>query len=396
MTAGVLGKLSDVAAPVRSAGGDNEVPRDAKDRPRIIVPCTNCTETPGKIPSPKTGKPINCPKCRKKWTDKHGDPIEVPVGHILKSYTRTTTFIDVLEDKSNLQAWGERMTLVGVAKDQRLLEDVLLLDEQTKAGPADCKHTAAERKEMEPTACLSCEVKKAKDELNRKAQIAKKTAGAEEKADKGTELHSLSELVDLGLALPTGASLDDILDLDAYRCATERFKIVHMEKLVVSDELQVAGTPDRVSSLNRNWIIDHRYDDGAEWGIDPNTGEVYLIAPDGTRIMEDEELITDYKTGTTDYGGLKMAMQLALYAHSRLYDHKTGERTPFRKINQKWGVIMNGPAGSGECTLLWADLELGWRAVLLAREVREVRKAQSRALVSFGQGATQLGASAQV
>jgi hypothetical protein len=202
--------------------------------------------------------------------------------------------------------------------------------------------------------------KDAKDELNRKAQAAKQTAGAEDKADKGTELHGLSELVDEHKDLPPGVSFEDVVDMDAYRRATHPlFKIVHMEQLVVNDELGIGGTPDRVSM----WV-----------------GEDELVAPDGDIILPDELLITDLKTGTVEYGALKMAMQLAIYSRSKLYDKDTGERTDLGNINQKWGIIMNLPAGSGECTLYWADLTLGWEAVLVAGQVRALRSRSKSAL----------------
>lgn len=327
-----LTRPSEVAAPVRDAGGDNEVPRDDLGRPRIITPCPNPDCVEGRTPSLKKPAPatIKCAKC-------NGE------GRKLVSYTRTTTFIDVIEDKSNLQAWGERMVLIGVARDPKFLDGVGDLDIRRDEKPA-------------------------KDELNRKAQAAKLLAGSEEKADRGTHLHGLSELVDQHMDLPVGISFEDVVDMDSYRRATHpRFEIVHMEKLVVHDEYKIGGTPDRVSK----WV-----------------GEEDLIAPDGTRIERDELLITDLKTGSVEYGGLKMAMQLSIYSRSELYDHETGARTPFGNINQRWGIIMHLAAGSGETTLYWADLTLGWEAVEVARAVRSLRSRSRHALGVLAQEST--------
>lgn len=344
-----LTKASDIVkVPARSAGGDNEVPRDSKERPRVAVPCELCA-TSGTVPSPKTARPIKCPKCRGgDYTDKYG--AYVPKGHQIFSYTRTTTFIDVLDDKSNLQTWGERMVLIGVARDPKLLNDVLVHDETR-------------------------EEKESKDELNRRAQIAKKKAGAEEKADKGTALHGLSELLDEGDDLPRGISFEDFADLDAYRDISSPFKHVHTEKLVVHDKLRVAGTPDRVSKLNREWCMANR----GKVEIDAS-GRFYILAPDGSRITEEDELITDLKTGTTEYGALKMAMQLANYSESELYDPKTAQRTSLGRVSRKWGIIWNVPAGSGEGQAYWADLTLGARALYLAAEVRKIRSQGRKAL----------------
>jgi hypothetical protein len=353
----VLSKPSDVQAPVREAGGDKEVPRDKLGRPRIRQVCSACVA--GKLPSPKTGKPIQCSKCK-------------GTGEIERSYTRTTTYIDVLDDKSNLQAWGERMVLVGVEKDRSLLDEVPVLFEVATSVPIDCTHKVAERKLMESGDCESCDARAAKDELNRRAQVAKIKAGSEEKADKGTELHGLSELVDQGLPLPKGIAFGDVIDMDAYRRSTRWLNIVHMEKLVVCDELKVGGTPDRVSHINVE-VISKMLENYEGELFRVEGGKIYLVAPDGSLIGEDDLLITDLKTGTVQYGALKMAMQLAIYSRSLLYDHKTGERSSMGNVNQDWGIIMNVPAGSGEAKLYWADLSLGWRAVEVAGLVRELR-----------------------
>jgi hypothetical protein len=345
-----------MSAPVREAGGDNEVPRDASGRPRIIITCAKCEGT-GKGVSEKTGKPV---KCKGSCGPSKDDP-ELPEGHVRRSFTRTTTYIDVLDDKSNLEAWQMRMVLIGIDRDNGLLNDVGTLYAEQQAAEAALRELGVDVDD-ETKFDLKAAAKAPKDELNRRAQIAKKKAGAEDKADKGTELHSLSELRDQGLDLPKGITFEDVLDLDAYTRASEGFHIIHMEKLVVCDELRIGGTPDRVS----------------EW-----KGNHTLTAPDGTEYEpgDGRRLITDLKTGTVEYGALKMAMQLAIYSRSELYDPKTGLRSPLENIDQKWGIIMNVPAGSGDGALYWADLELGWEAVQIAGAVRRMRSMGSKALV---------------
>ena len=351
----VLSKPSDTTAPVRDAGGDNEVPRDLSGRPRIIVPCTKC-DTTGKGVSEKTGKPV---KCKGSCGPTKAEP-GIPVGHKLRSYTRTTTYIDVLDDKSNIEAWQMRMVLVGIAGDTGLLADVPALYAEQQYAEAGLRQIGL-GEDAAGKADLKAAAKVPKDELNRRAQIAKKKAGAEDKADKGTELHALSEMRDQGLDLPKGITFADVLDLDAYTRASEGFKIIHMEKLVVHDGLSIGGTPDRVS----------------EW-----VGDKTLVAPDGTEYKSGDgvNLITDLKTGTVEYGALKMAMQLAIYAQSMLYDPVTGERSPLENIDLKWGIIMNIPAGTGHGALYWADLELGWEAVQIAGSVRRMRSVGRRGL----------------
>jgi hypothetical protein len=110
-----------------------------------------------------------------------------------------------------------------------------------------------------------------------------------------------------------------------------------IETLTVLDSHKIAGTPDRISTL-----------------------------PTGQRV------IFDLKTGSIDYGIGKIAMQLAVYAHSAIYNVDTFERTA-HNADKTIGIIAHLPAGSGKCELVEVDLVAGWEAVQLAKEVREWR-----------------------
>ena len=316
-----LVRASEISGPTRKAGGDGSVIRDEEGRPRLLTECWLC-HGEGRRPSPTgiEGRTVKCQGCK-------GEGVRE------KTYKRVTSYIDVLEDKSFVQAWSERMVLIGIAEDTGFLRGVLDYDPETKDG---------------------------KDALNRRAQAAKDLGGANRKSDKGTHLHDLSEAVDRHEALPEGLSEDDIADMDAYSAGTHPFfKIVHMEELVVNEQLGVAGTPDRVS----------------QW-----CGEGDLIAPDGEIILPDELIITDLKTGRVDFGALKMAMQLSIYSKSKLNVKGSHVRLDMPNVNQKWGIIMHLAAGSGVLNLYWADLTLGWEAVGVAEDVHAMRKRQKQAL----------------
>lgn len=322
------------AAPKKKAGGDDDVLRDGHGRPKIIIHCGECEGT-GKVPSQKVEGRLNkCPKCGPRSSDP--DTAVLPMGKRFKAYTRVTTYIDVLEDKGNLMDWGKRMVLRGAALDPTFLDGVLDLNPEDKDG---------------------------RTELSRRAEACAILAGSEEKSTKGTERHDLSEMVDRGESLPTGITDGEARDMFAYWEGTRNFNIVRMEQLVVNDRFLVAGTPDRVSSV-----------------VEP------VEAPDGTIITPDELLITDLKTGRVDYGRLKMAMQLSIYANAKLYDKGSGDRLDPGPINKQWGIIMHLPIDSGELTLYWADLELGYRAVSVAEQVREMRSVGSKALVRIESG----------
>ncbi|MEU4155677.1 hypothetical protein [Actinoplanes sp. NPDC026670] len=286
--------------------------------------------------------------------DGHDRPVVVPEeGGKPIALTRMTTRIGSLEEKSNLERYYKRMVLRGASFMQAELNQVRRLD------PDDPKD---------------------KRELNRLAAKAEELSGANDKRERGTWLHGLSEHVDRGEELPAAASESDHRDMAAYKAATAMLKVIHIEELTVCRALTASGTPDRVCF----------YD-----GLDPD-GE-----PAGN-------LITDLKTGSVEWGELKMAMQLAGYSRSKFYDHrrfivpgyddeqdrakrlaalsKWKTRTTFSaeeaaaaytdlpNVNQRWGLIMNLPAGTGVCTVYWIDLTKGWKAALLADQVHEVRK----------------------
>ncbi|WP_369186478.1 hypothetical protein [Streptomyces sp. R08] len=299
-----------------------DVPRDGWDRPLVI---------------PKQG----------------GKPVAL---------TRTTTFIDCIEDKSALSGWKSRMTLVGAAMRPDLLNVVSQLDPEE---PAD------------------------KRKLDRLAEQALDISGANAKREKGTHLHTLSEYVDRGQPLPAGTSPHDKLDMAAYMGATVPFTVKAVERFVVVPELGTGGTFDR--------LLEYA-------GPGPEGGHI------------EGHFIGDLKTGTITYGKLKMATQLAVYSHGEFYDHTLfpvdpADRKAFAAwkkrevsaeeaavaysplpghVSRKWGIIINLPAGSGDCALHWVDLEIGWDAARLARQIRATRSAKG-AMLPWVTGVTSAG-----
>ncbi|MFE5971377.1 hypothetical protein ACFQ64_04345 [Streptomyces sp. NPDC056460] len=237
------------------------------------------------------------------------------------------------------------MTLVGAAKRPALLDVVRQLD------PEDASD---------------------KRRLNALADQAMDISGANAKREKGTHLHTLSEYADRGDPLPFSTTVNDQLDMAAYMGATVVFDVKAVEKFVVVPELGTGGTFDRLLEYSGP-------------------------GPDGEPV--EGHFIGDLKTGSIEYGALKMATQLAVYAHGELYDFSrfpvdtTNKKAfaawkkrlvpadeaaaaynPLPQVSRKWGVIISLPAGSAECTLHWVDLEIGWAAARLAREIRAMRR----------------------
>jgi hypothetical protein len=277
--------------------------------------------------------------------DGWGRPLVVPpTGGKPQGHTRTTTFIDCIEDKSNLIDWGKRMVLVGAARRPDLVKQARHLNPEDKQDKAS---------------------------LDSLAEQLTESSGANDKSRRGTYLHDLTEYVDRGEPLPKTISDQDLDDMAAYMMETAALKVIAVEQFVIVPELKVGGTFDRLS-----------YYEGP--------------GPDGKPIAGN--FITDTKTGSVEYGKLKMASQLAVYSRGMLYDHTkfpvnpsdkkefaawkktefTAEEaasaySPLPPVNKDWGIIVHLPQGEGVCKLYWADLRIGWAAAQLALTIRQTR-----------------------
>lgn len=163
---------------------------------------------------------------------------------------------------------------------------------------------------------------------------AREAAAASSAATTGTALHRLAERLDRGERVDIPAAVR--ADMQAYQRATSGVDWLHIEQITVHDGLAVAGTPDRI-------------------GRRGGATQVY-----------------DIKTGSIDYGMGKIAMQLALYARSQLYDPATGDRTDL-DVDLDHAVVIHLPAGQGRCELVEVDIAAGWEAVQLAGQVRAWR-----------------------
>lgn len=269
-------------------------PRNGQGRPNVIVPCVKC-DASGRVLSDKTARLIQCAPCKGQ-------------GQRGIYYTRTTTFVDVLEAKDTLTKWKLRRAAYGLYLRRDLLERTgkLFHPEENKGA------------------------------INALCEEAMDVADANLKSEYGTDMHTVTELYDAGLDV---SNLQEPFksDLAAYVAATRDLKHLEIEHPTVLDEFKVAGTPDRVFEYQ---------------------GQRY---------------IGDLKTGSIDLGILKISMQLAIYAHAKLYDPDTGERTE-HGASTEWGLIFHVPFQSGTAELVWVNLEAGWEAVQVAREVHAKRR----------------------
>ncbi len=242
--------------------------------------------------------------------DRYGRPLIIPPdGGKPTAYTRTTTFIDCLEDTYHLSKWRQRKVAEGLVAQPDLLEQVASASN--------------------------------KGELDAICEAAAAAAGAGDAARTGTELHSLTEASDRGELYTDRIPAQHMPDVISYQRATTALEHLHIEQLMVCDALKVAGTPDRISLL---------------------------------RSRDGKKRIADIKTGSLDYGLAKIEMQLALYAHSALYDPGTGQRSWIEDLDQEQAIVIHLPAGKADARLYYVDIAAGWDGVVLAEQVRAWRR----------------------
>ena len=303
-----------------------KVRRSKDGRPYVKQPCPDwfpdaiggCED--GRIDGKKYGTTKQCPKCKGK-------------GYVEKLYSRCTSFVGVLDDRSNLEKWQKRIILVGLRTRPTMMAELAATD------PDD------------------------KDLLDALADDLFEAGEGHVKAQKGTDLHTLTEYVDKGWPLPasltdydTGqerpVTLQDRADLAAWVRVVEEHQFIFLgsELFVVQDDYQIGGTYDR-----RGWM--------SPFGTENCTACPYCVSP----------MIVDLKTGRIDYGAGKIAQQLAVYANSKDYDPVTGERTD-QDVCAHFGIVVHLPQGTGEATVHVVDLVAGGEAVKLSSEVREHRR----------------------
>jgi len=191
--------------------------------------------------------------------------------------------------------------------------------------------------------------------LNDIADQALDAAKASAKANTGTALHKVTEYDDDGIVVP-GIGETATRDLEAYQACKARYGVeMHRaEQFVVCDELAVAGTFDRAMSVAM--VPDTRYVGDVKTG---NT------AKDRNGNIERDELGRPVLAYVTS-----IAVQLAVYAHSELYDPATGARSPLG-VHQGAAIVIHLPQGLGSCELYWLNIAAGWEAAHVAKWARE-------------------------
>ena len=243
--------------------------------------------------------------------DRFGRPLVTPPdGGKPVPYQRVSKLAKYLGDTYALDQWRSRQVVTGLARRPDLVT-------------------------------LARSVGDDKDRLNEIARGAMDAAESDRAANLGTALHALTEQVD------DGADINDLppethADLAAYRAAMTGIEVLAKEVFIVCDELQAAGSFDKLVRL-----------------------------PDG-RVV-----VGDVKTGANEprypFGATQ---QIAVYSRGHIYTPEKGRagHLPTLGVDQSVGLLIHVPAGTGTAALYLLDIDLGWRLASTAVAVQQTFK----------------------
>ena len=277
-------------------------------------------------------------------------------------YTRVTTYIACLEDTTALEKWKARILLEGVAAGDSAEVVATVNNLAHNRDEAIEKARRRDRKGQLQPGELATYVAGAwadfKRGMGRLADEVFEVGGGREAATKGTDIHALCATAAVEGIQPIADMLtagevtpSDLADVEAFLDALDRLgaRVIEVERVVVNDDLKVAGRLDYV---------------------------VMVRLPGETR---GRRRVLDLKTGRVDYGTAKIAQQLEMYAGANGYDLETHEREDL-KLDRAKGILVHLPAGSGKASAYVANLTLGRRGNRLAGEVRTWRNEGKRAI----------------
>lgn len=243
------------------------------------------------------------------------------------AYARPSKLAKSLDDQYQLMQWQNRKTLEGVLRRPDLMT-----------------RTAGVIAKGDPDTDWPT-----KQALNAIAAEAREASGSSKGSSAGTGFHHLTDAYDSGEP-PAFVPPGDAERLERYIETTQHIDWLDIETFIVNDDVTAAGTFDRLGRL-----------------------------PDG-RVV-----VADLKSGKSeaDYP-LSTAIQIAIYARGKRYNHETGERSPLHpELDLSTGLLIHLPPRrvvkgvevGGGCELYELDLDKGWKAAGIAALVHhDIRK----------------------
>lgn len=289
-------------------------------------------------------------------------------------YRRVSTLVKEVEtDRYNLDQWMLRQVAEGLA-----LRDDLVLAVKAMGRPDPIEGWSREDK-----AKLGGIVK---DAMN----AAKQADGAR----KGTALHDLTERLDRGEAIESvvrGLPEATARTLRAYEFLRREnvWQTIEIERTVVCDELEVAGTFDRVERLT-----------GLTALLGPGSCQYGDSCPDVGLPGHGDSVIADVKSEAQPWlNGLHIAPQLAIYSRARRMWIPTGgmvtvkiagedrqiadgRYVPAPCVRQDVGVVVHVLDGAAEP--YFVNLAEGWEAAVAAYEQANRKSRAKRELGRAG------------
>lgn len=286
--------------------------------------------------------------------------------HEGNEFRRVSTLVKKVEtDTYNLEQWKLRQVAAGLA----VRDDLVLAIKAMGREPADGW------------------TKEDKSKLGGIVRDAMNAAKQADGARKGTAVHDLTERLD------RGERLDDVVrGLPEHVARTVRaydflrrehgWRTVEIERTVVCDELEVAGTFDRVEQLDTLSAL-----------LGPGACQYGDACPDVGLPGHGDTVIADVKTETAPWlNGLHIGPQLAIYSRSRRMWVPTGgmvtikiagrdEQVPDGKyvkapcVRQDVGIVVH--LLNGDAVPYFVNLAEGWSAAVAAYEQAN-REARSK------------------
>lgn len=228
-----------------------------------------------------------------------------------RAWTRATTLAGTLDDSFGLTNWKMRSVVLGMVKQPDLIDLAYACDPDEKS------------------------------QLDGLCESALKASGSDRKSNQGTALHKFTARLDAGELSRSPRQWEP--DLQAYAAFKQAKGILthpnFIERITAVPGVGTAGTMDR--------IVKH----------------------------EGVAKIADLKTGSVDFSGMKISIQLAIYANGAgLWNEDTGRWDLMPDVSRTEGLVIHLPAGEAAPALYRVNLELGWRMTMAAFQVREWRK----------------------
>jgi hypothetical protein len=297
-------------------------------------------------------------------------------------YRRTSTLVKEVEtDNHNLDKWKQRQVLIGAARRGDLVTAVKAM------GAPD------------PMTGWTRDQKKLLDELVDKAgEAAKDTDGA----ITGTAVHTMTERIDRGepvAQVAEGLPAAVAQGLRSYAALRELngWRSVEIERTVVLDQLEVAGTFDRVDYLPELAAL-----------LGPGVCQHGDECPDVGLHGGDLPVIVDVKTEKDPtLNGLHIGPQLAIYSRARRMWRPTGGAHPLMRngevVRYPSGDVIMVPNGeyvpapcvrqdvavvvhvfNGDANPLLLNLAEGWGAAVAAHEQMQRKTRAKRKVGAAG------------